>query len=146
MHSKDREDLKVIAVILKHLKTENKRIITIIKLSESQTSNCIINILQKIHFNAEHWMLYAFPTQEKEPKFLSSSCPLSPPFLQMAYLSLLFFAYNLCACRRVFQQRKGSHLKRCYGKCSISSGPWHITQMCQHVFIRIWNSQSWQQS
>lgn len=54
MHSEDREDLKVIAVILKHLKTENKRIITIIKLSESQSSNCIINILQKIHFNAEH--------------------------------------------------------------------------------------------
>lgn len=57
---------------------EQENEVTIIKLSDSQSSNCIINVLQKIHFNAEHWVLCAFPTQEKA-QISFQFLPLFPP-------------------------------------------------------------------
>ena len=62
--------------IQKHSESrEQKNEVTINKLADFQSSNCIVNVLQNCILMQNTELLSALPTQEKEPRFLSSSYP-----------------------------------------------------------------------
>lgn len=62
--------------IQKHSESwEQKNKVTINKLADLQSSNCIVNVLQNCILVQNTELLSALPTQEKKPRFLSSSYP-----------------------------------------------------------------------